>query len=70
MFRGVATPLDGINSYSAGWSMRQNTNIPDSRAFSLFTLITMLAQLGAVGTYVKIAGATTTVNEKKIYSYK
>jgi hypothetical protein len=30
----------------------------------------MLAQLGAVGTYVKIAGATTTVNEKKIYSYK
>jgi hypothetical protein len=34
MFRGVATPLDGINLYSAGWSMRQNTNIPDSRAFS------------------------------------
>jgi hypothetical protein len=38
---------------------------------ALFTLITMLATtLGAVGTYVKIAGATTTVNEKKIYSYK
>ena len=67
MFRGVATPLDGINSYSAGWSMKQNTNIPDSRAFSFiyFNNNASTTTLGAVGTYVKIAGATTTVNEKR-----
>jgi hypothetical protein len=59
MFRGVATPLDGI-FYSAGWSMKQNTNIPDSRfSFIYFNNNASTTTLGAVGTYVKIAGATT-----------
>jgi hypothetical protein len=41
--------------------MRQNTNIPDSRAFSFiyFNNNASTTTLGAVGTYVKIAGATT-----------
>jgi hypothetical protein len=48
--------------------MKQNTNIPDSRAFSFiyFNNNASTTTLGAVGTYVKIAGATTTVNEKDL----
>ena len=67
MFRGVTTPLDGINSYSPGWSMKQNTNIPDSRAFGFIysNNNTIVTTFGALGTYVKIEGATTMVNEKR-----
>jgi hypothetical protein len=51
--------------------MKQTPIFQTLEPLALFTLIIMLASttLGAVGTYVKIAGATTTVNEK-IYSYK
>ena len=67
MFRNVTTPLDGINSYSPGWSMKQNTNIPDSRAFSFIYFNNNLTAtlLGTVSTYTKIAGATTIANEKR-----
>lgn len=67
MFRGVTTPLQGIDSYSLGWSMRQNTNIPDSRAFSFiyFNNNTTPTSLPTVGTFYKIAGATTIVNQKR-----
>jgi hypothetical protein len=49
-----------------------NTNIPDSRAFSFiyFNNNASTTTLGAVGTYVKIAGATDVNEKKKIYSYK
>ena len=67
MFRGVATPLQGIDSYTQGWSMRQNTNIPDSRAFSFiyFNNNVTSTALPTVGTFYKIAGTTTTVNQKR-----
>lgn len=67
MFRGVTTPLAGLNSYSSGWSMKQNTDIPDSKAFSFiyFNNNASVTTFGAVGTYVKIAGSTTTINEKR-----
>lgn len=67
MFRGVGTPLDGVTSYTTGWSMIQNTNIPDSRAFSFiyFNNNATATTLTTVGTFYKIAGATTVVNEKR-----
>ena len=67
MFRNVAIPLDGINSYSSGWSMKQNTNIPDSRGFSFiyFNSNPTPTNLPVVNTYYKIAGTTTIVNEKR-----
>ncbi|GGD32728.1 hypothetical protein [Flavobacterium orientale] len=67
MFRGVTTPLQGIDSYSKGWSMRQNTNIPDSRAFSFiyFNNNETPTTLTTVGTFYKIAGTATIVNQKR-----
>ncbi len=67
MFRGVTTPLIGIDSYSLGWSMRQNTNIPDSRAFSFiyFNNNTDPTNVGTIGVFYRIAGVTTPVNEKR-----
>lgn len=68
MFRGVTTPLDGINSYSPGWSMQQNTNIPNSRAFSFLYFngnTTATTFPGTEPSFQKIAGSTTVVNEKR-----
>lgn len=67
MFKGVTTPLDGIDSYAKGWSMRQNTHIPDSRAFSFiyFNDNSTSTSIPIEGTFYKIAGATTVVNQKR-----
>jgi hypothetical protein len=67
MFRGVTTPLSGIDSYTAGWSMKQNTNIPDSRAFSFIYFNNNLTStsLPTQGTFYKIAGTTTAVGQKR-----
>ncbi|NEN24395.1 hypothetical protein G3O08_12865 [Cryomorpha ignava] len=68
MFRDVATPLMGLDSYTAGWSMRQNTNIPDSRAFSFIYFSgnsTVTSLPSAYPFFYKIAGATTTIDEKR-----
>lgn len=71
MFRGAGLlPLDGVDSYARGWFMSQNTNIPDSRAYSLiyFSNNTTATSLPAQSTYYKIAGATTVVNQKRFTS--
>ncbi len=69
MFRGVTTPLAGINSFSSGWSMKQNTDIPDSRAFSFIFFtnnpVGNVTPLPTVGTFVKIVGPTTMINQKR-----
>ena len=67
MFRGVGTPLTGVDSYSTGWSMKQNSNVPDSRAFSFIYFNNNLTStnLTTLGTFYKIAGATTMINEKR-----
>lgn len=67
MFRGVTTPLEGVDSYAQGWSMKQNTNIPDSRAFSFiyFNNNVTATALTTPGTFYKIAGATIVVNQKR-----
>lgn len=67
MFRGVTTPLAGIDSYATGWSMQQNTNIPNSRGFSYiyFNNNVTLTNFSAIGAFSKIAGTTTVVNEKR-----
>lgn len=67
MFRNVGVPLSGVDSYTSGWSMKQNTNIPDSRAFSFIYFNNNLTSttLSSVGTYTKIAGTTTMINEKR-----
>lgn len=67
MFRNVSAPISGFTSYSYGWSMKQNTNIPDSRAFSFiyFNANTTSTSLPTLGAYYKIAGTTTVINEKR-----
>jgi hypothetical protein len=67
IFRDVASPLDGFDSYSLGWSMRQNTNIPDSRAYSFiyFNNNTTSTYLPTSTYFYKIAGATTTIDQKR-----
>ncbi|MBC7936365.1 MAG: hypothetical protein H7Y86_13525 [Rhizobacter sp.] len=67
MFRGVSTLLTGFDSYTPGWQMVSNTNIPNSRAFAFLymTANSTSTSLPVSNTYYKIAGTTTTVNAKK-----
>lgn len=67
MFRDVGTPLTGVDSYSPGWSMQQNTNIPNSRAYSFiyFNNNTTSTTLTNLDTFYKIAGATTVVKQQR-----
>lgn len=68
MFRNVGTPLVGMDSYTAGWNMSQNTNIPDSRAFSFIYFSgnsTSTSLPNAYPVFYKIAGTTTTIDEKR-----
>lgn len=67
MFRGVGTYLNGFDSYTPGWQMVSNTDIPNSRAFSFVYMNNNVTatSLPATNTYYKIAGATTVVNQQK-----
>ncbi|MBZ9787320.1 hypothetical protein LB456_07580 [Psychroflexus sp. CAK57W] len=72
MFRGspTPTPLDGIDSYSLGWTMSQNTNIPDSRAFSyiFFSGNTTATPIATQDVFVKIEGVTTVIKQQRFSS--
>ena len=69
LFRDVTTPLEGINSFTRGWEMAQNSGaIPDTKAFSsIFYLnndiATSLTPSGTI--YSKILGNTTTIDEER-----
>ncbi len=68
MFRGVGSPLDGLDSYSLGWSMKQNTDIPDSRAYSFIYFnnnVTVTSLPSATPNYFKIQGVTTSIDQKR-----
>jgi hypothetical protein len=67
MFRGVGTLLSGFDSYTPGWQMVSNTDIPNSRAlaFQYMTANATATSLPVANTYYKIAGTTTTINAKK-----
>ncbi|MFN2430932.1 MAG: hypothetical protein ABR574_13010 [Cryomorphaceae bacterium] len=68
MFRDVGTPLVGMDSYTKGWNMNQNTNIPDSRAFCFiyFSGNSTATSLPVSYPYFyRIAGETTTIEEKR-----
>ena len=70
MFRDVTTPLSGIDSYSTGWSMSQNTNIPDSRAYGFvyFNGNSTVTTLPTQNFYTKILGTTTLASQKRFES--
>lgn len=61
MFRGVGTLITGFNSYTPAWEMRQNTDIPNTRAFgSLYVNNNPTSTtLTTTSTFYKIAGTTT-----------
>ena len=67
MFRGVTNYLSGFNSYTPAWEMRQNTYIPNSRAFCsvYMTDNTTATSLPLVSTYYKIAGTTTASKQQR-----
>ena len=67
MFRNVGTILSGFDSYTPGWSMSQNTGIPNTRAFSTIYMNdnANATTLSAAETYYKIAGTTTAIGAKR-----
>ena len=67
MFRGVTTYINGFDSYTPAWDMRQNTYIPNSRAFSSLYMNNnaTATSLTTVNTFYKIAGTTTVVKEQR-----
>ncbi len=67
MFRGVGTYLNGFDSYTPGWQMVSNTDIPNSRAFSFLYMNsnTTATSLPVTNTYYKIAGTSTVVKQQK-----
>jgi len=67
MFRGVGTHLSGFDSYSFGWEMQQNTDIPNTRAFAYAYMDgnATASTFSAVDTYRKILGTTTLVTNQK-----
>ncbi|AKQ47181.1 hypothetical protein TH63_18515 [Rufibacter radiotolerans] len=66
MFRGVANFLSGFDSYTPEWEMRQNTFVPDSRAFCALYMNdnSISTPLPIANTYYKVAG--TTINTKSL----
>jgi hypothetical protein len=67
MFRGVTTFVSGFDSYTPGWQMVSNTDIPNSRSicFQYMTANSTATSLPVATTFYKIAGTTVTVDAKK-----
>lgn len=68
LFRGVETRLEGFNSFTPGWEMRDNgEGIPDSRANGYVYMVDNTAPTGFKGMtlYGKINGKTITVKSDK-----
>lgn len=67
MFRGVGTNLVGFDSYSFGWQMVSNTDIPNTRSFCFeyMTNNPTATSLTTQAVFYKIAGTTTMVKEQR-----
>lgn len=67
MFRGVTTLLNGFDSYTFGWEMQQNTEIPNTKSFGYAYADgnTTPTTFSGVGIYTKILGTTTLVTGRK-----
>lgn len=67
MFRGASPLLDGFDSYTYGWEMQQNTEIPNTKSFGYAYMDgnPTSTAFASVGTFVKILGTTTLVTGKK-----
>jgi hypothetical protein len=65
MFRGVTTPITGFNSFSFGWEMQQNTDIPNSYAYGYMYMNdnATATTFASTGTYYKVLGTTTATKE-------
>lgn len=70
MFRGVGTLLSGFDSYTPGWEMLSNTDIPNTRSYGYLYMIENTAPTATTpnNTYVKIAGTTTATTLQKFTS--
>ena len=67
MYRGVTNYISGFNSYTPSWEMRQNTGIPNTRAFGslLMTNNATATSLTIASTYYKIAGTSTAGTQQR-----
>lgn len=67
MFLDVGTFITGFDSYTPSWDMRQNTNIPNTRAYAFVHMnnntVSTLALVDKV--FKKIAGTTSVINSKR-----
>lgn len=68
MFRGVTTILTGFDSFTPGWQMVSNTNIPDSRSYAYCYMNSNATSTATTttNTYVKVAGTSTATTLQKM----
>jgi hypothetical protein len=67
MFRNVTTPISGFDGSTPGWSMQNNTGIPNTRAQAFLYMNNNTTVTGFSNTtaYYKIAGTTTLIRSQK-----
>jgi len=61
ILRNVTTPLTGFDSFTPGWEMTANSNIPNSRTYGYLYMNgnATATATSTTNTYVKVAGTTT-----------
>jgi hypothetical protein len=67
MFRNVSTPTSGFDGSTAGWSMLNNTGIPNTRAHAFLTMNDnrTATTFSNTSTYYKILGTTSLIRSQK-----
>jgi hypothetical protein len=70
ILRNVTTPLTGFDSFTPGWEMTANSNIPNSRTYGYVYMNgnATATALPTQNTYAKVAGTTTALTLQKTSS--
>lgn len=67
MFRNVSTPISGFDGGSPGWSMQQNSGVPNTHAYGFLYMNNNTVATGFSSTtgFYRINGTTTLINAQK-----
>ena len=63
ILRNVTTALTGFDSFTPGWEMTANSNIPNSQTYGYLYMNgnATATTFGSLNTYIKVAGTTTSL---------
>jgi len=63
ILRNITTSLSGFDSFSPGWEMTANSNIPNSQTYGYLYMNgnSTATTLSSLNTYAKVAGTTTSL---------